>query len=133
MLQKQSLRLDESQELECQQLKDRLQYELDILMAYQSKNRIQAQNQRDRERKELEDRVSVRRALLENKVGILFFFSHRPIRATLTRIFRYFHIKMEAELQQFNTERSERIRQSHDKHEKELESFDDESTRLGFR
>lgn len=40
---------------------------------------------------------------------------------------------MEAELQQFNNERSERIRQLHDKHEKELESFDDESTRLGFR
>lgn len=68
MLQKQSLRLDESQEIECQQLKDRLQYELEILMAYQSKNRMQAQAQRDRERKELEDRVSVRRALLESKV-----------------------------------------------------------------
>lgn len=70
MLQKQSLRLDESQEIECQQLKDRLQYELEILMAYQSKNRMQAQSQRDRERKELEDRVSVRRSLLENKVKI---------------------------------------------------------------
>lgn len=69
MLQKQSLRLDESQEIECQQLKDRLQYELEILMAYQSKNRMQAQAQRDRERKELEDRVSVRRSLLENKVS----------------------------------------------------------------
>lgn len=69
MLQKQSLRLDESQEIECQHLKDRLQYELEILMAYQSKNRMQAQAQRDRERKELEDRVSVRRSLLENKVN----------------------------------------------------------------
>lgn len=69
MLQKQSLRLDESQEMEGQQLRDRLQYELDILMAYQSKNRINAQTQRDRERKELVDRVSVRRALLENKVN----------------------------------------------------------------
>lgn len=70
MLQKQSLRLDESQEIECQNLKDRLQYELDILMAYQSKNRMQAQAQRDRERKELEDRVSVRRSLLESKVRV---------------------------------------------------------------
>lgn len=69
MLQKQSLRLDESQEVECHQLKDRLQYELEILTAYQSKNRMQAQAQRDRERKELEDRVSVRRALLESKVS----------------------------------------------------------------
>lgn len=71
MLQKQSLRLDESQELECQSLKDRLQYEYEILLAYQSKNRMQAQAQRDRERKELEDRVNVRRSLLENKVSIL--------------------------------------------------------------
>ena len=68
MLQKQSLKLDESQEIECQQLRDRLQYELEMLMAYQSKNRMQAQAQRDRERKELEERVSVRRALLETKV-----------------------------------------------------------------
>lgn len=69
MLQKQSLRLDESQELECNQLKERLNYELEILTAYQNKNRMQAQAQRDRERKELEDRVSVRRALLESKVS----------------------------------------------------------------
>lgn len=68
MLQKQSLRLDESQEGECSQLRDRLQYELNILTAYQEKNRLQAQSQRDRERKELEERVSVRRALLESKV-----------------------------------------------------------------
>jgi hypothetical protein len=69
MLQKQSLRLDESQEGECSQLRDRLQYELNILTAYQEKNRLQAQAQRDRERKELEERVSVRRALLESKVS----------------------------------------------------------------
>lgn len=68
MLQKQSLRLDESQELECNQLKERLQYELDILTAYQNKNRMQAQAQRDRERKELENRVNVRKAVLESKV-----------------------------------------------------------------
>lgn len=70
MLQKQSLRLDESQEGECAQLRDRLQYELSILTAYQEKNRMQAQSQRDRERKELEERVSVRRALLESKVKL---------------------------------------------------------------
>lgn len=70
MLQKQSLRLDESQEIECQQLRDRLQYELEILMAYQSKNRMQAQAQRDRERKELEDRVNIRRTLLESKASL---------------------------------------------------------------
>uniref|UniRef100_T1H595 non-specific serine/threonine protein kinase n=1 Tax=Megaselia scalaris TaxID=36166 RepID=T1H595_MEGSC len=68
MLQKQSLRLDESQEQECQQLSDTLQYELDILRAYQTKNKNQAEAQRDRERKELQERVSIRRSLLESKV-----------------------------------------------------------------
>lgn len=55
---------------EIQQMKERLQYELDILIAYQSKNKMQAKTQRDRERQELEDRVNIRRQLLENKVVI---------------------------------------------------------------
>lgn len=48
-------------------------------MAYQSKNKMQAEAQRNRERKELEDRVSVRRALLEQKVGLVhhqFAYEH---------------------------------------------------------
>lgn len=49
-------------------MKERLQYELDILIAYQSKNKMQAKTQRDRERQELEDRVNVRKHLLQNKV-----------------------------------------------------------------
>ncbi|XP_044738703.1 serine/threonine-protein kinase Tao [Chrysoperla carnea] len=106
MLQKQSIRLDESQEVECQLLKDRLHYELEILMAYQSKNKMQAEAQRNRERKELEERVSVRRALLEQK--------------------------MESETQQFKQERAERIRLLQERQERDLEQFDDESTRLGF-
>lgn len=67
--------MDESQELEGHHLTERLRYELEILMAYQSKNKMQAEAQRTRERKELEDRVSVRRALLEQKViSIVFYF-----------------------------------------------------------
>jgi len=106
MLQKQSIRLDESQEVECQHLKDRLLYELEILMAYQSKNKMQAEAQRNRERKELEDRVAVRKSLLERK--------------------------MEMETTQFLQERSERIRLLHEKQDRELEEFDEESARLGF-
>ncbi|KAI5724262.1 hypothetical protein M8J77_000497 [Diaphorina citri] len=106
MLQKQSIRLDESQEVECHHLKERLHYELEILMAYQSKNKMQAEAQRNRERKELEDRVSVRRALLEQK--------------------------MDMETQQFLGERQERIRLLHERQERELESFDQESNRMGF-
>jgi len=61
-----------------QQLKEKLERELEMLIAYQSKNRMQAEAQRDRERKELQDRVSVRRALLEQKVTfdpVTFFLS----------------------------------------------------------
>lgn len=40
---------------------------------------------------------------------------------------------MEVELQQFNNERVERIKHLHEKHERETEVFDEESTRKGFR
>jgi len=106
MLQKQSIRLDESQELEANQLADRLQHELEILTAYQSKSRMTAESQRSRERRELEERVSVRRALLGQK--------------------------MEEESSQFLQERSERIRLLHERQAREVEQFDEESTRLGF-
>jgi len=76
-------------------------------MAYQSKNKMQAEAQRNRERRELEDRVSIRRALLEQK--------------------------MELETQEFLRERSERIRLLHERQERELQQFDEESARIGFR
>nr|CAH0110741.1 unnamed protein product [Daphnia galeata] len=106
MLQKQSIRLDESQEVEAQVMRDKLQRELEILMAYQSKSKMTAEAQRNRERAELEERVSVRRALLEQK--------------------------MEEETREFLRERSDRIRLLHENQAKELERFDDESVRLGF-
>lgn len=127
MLQKQSLRLDESQEGECSQLRDRLQYELNILTAYQEKNRLQAQSQRDRERKELEERVSVRRALLHSKVK----YHNFKIRKQFVNYFSL--LKMETELQQFSQERSERARLLREKQERQLETFDIESASMGFR
>lgn len=45
-----------------------LQQELELLNAYQSKIKMQAEAQHDRELRELEQRVSLRRALLEQKV-----------------------------------------------------------------
>ena len=99
--------MDESQEREANELSDRLQRELDILTAYQSKSKMAAEQQRTRERQELEERVAVRRTLLEQK--------------------------MEEETQQFLQERGERIRLLHERQTREVEQFDDESTRLGFR
>ncbi|BES88078.1 unnamed protein product [Nesidiocoris tenuis] len=106
MLQKQSIRLDESQELEGHHLQERLHYELEILMAYQSKNKMQTEAQRNRERKELEDRVTVRRDLLEQK--------------------------MQQETEQVVQERSERIRLLRERQQREMEQFDDESARMGL-
>lgn len=71
VLDSKQIRLDESQELEYRQLKDQLQQELELLTAFQSKIKMQGEAQRNRERRELEDRVSTRRALLEQKVSIL--------------------------------------------------------------
>lgn len=62
------IRLDESQEVEAQKLNEKLHHELEILIAYQSKNKMQAEAQRDRERRELSERVSVRKSILELKV-----------------------------------------------------------------
>ena len=101
------IRMDESQEREATQLSERLQHELDILTAYQSKSKLAGEQQRSRERMELEERVSVRKTLLEQK--------------------------MDEETQQFLQERSERIRLLHERQAREIEQFDDESTRLGFR
>ena len=69
------LRLDETQEAQCQSLRMQLQQELELLNAYQSKIKMQTDAQHERERKDLEQRVSIRRALLEQKVAFYSLFS----------------------------------------------------------
>ncbi|XP_056330415.1 serine/threonine-protein kinase TAO1 [Danio aesculapii] len=106
MLSTQALRLDEAQEAECQVLRMQLQQELELLNAYQSKIKMQTDAQQERERKELEQRVSLRRALLETKI--------------------------EEEMLTLQTERTERIRSLLERQAREIEAFDSESMRLGF-
>lgn len=106
MLSTQALRLDEAQEAECQALRMQLQQELELLNAYQSKIKMQTEAQQERERKELEQRVSLRRALLEQKI--------------------------EDEMQSLQNDRSERIRSLLERQAREIEAFDSESMRLGF-
>lgn len=62
------MRLDDAQLSEAQDLKQRLQQELELLMAYQSKIKMQMEAQHHKERKQLEERVSLRRALIEQRV-----------------------------------------------------------------
>uniref|UniRef100_A0A674CFN4 non-specific serine/threonine protein kinase n=1 Tax=Salmo trutta TaxID=8032 RepID=A0A674CFN4_SALTR len=68
MLSTQALRLDETQEAEYQVLRMQLQQELELLNAYQSKIKIHTDSQHEREANDLEQRVSIRRALLEQRV-----------------------------------------------------------------
>uniref|UniRef100_H3DCN0 non-specific serine/threonine protein kinase n=1 Tax=Tetraodon nigroviridis TaxID=99883 RepID=H3DCN0_TETNG len=106
MLSKQALRLDETQEAEYKALLMQLQQELELLNAYQSKIKIHTDTQHDREVKDLEQRVSIRRALLEQRI--------------------------EEEMLSLQNERSERIRTLLERQATEIESFDSESLRLGF-
>ncbi|KAM4567205.1 serine/threonine-protein kinase TAO1 isoform 1-T2 [Odontesthes bonariensis] len=106
MLSTQALRLDETQESQYQALRIQLQQELELLNAYQSKIKMQTDAQHDREKKELEQRVSLRRALLEQKI--------------------------EEEMQSLDNERHERTRSLLERQAREVEAFDSESMRLGF-
>ncbi|ELK26952.1 Serine/threonine-protein kinase TAO1 [Myotis davidii] len=105
MLSTQALRLDEAQEAECQVLKMQLQQEVELLNAYQSKIKMQAEAQHDRELRELEQRVSLRRALLEQKI--------------------------EEEMLALQNERTERIRSLLERQAREIEAFDSERPHWG--
>uniref|UniRef100_A0A4W4DWR4 Serine/threonine-protein kinase TAO2 n=1 Tax=Electrophorus electricus TaxID=8005 RepID=A0A4W4DWR4_ELEEL len=106
MLSTQALRLDETQEAEYQVLRMQLQQELELLNAYQSKIKMHTDSQHEREVKDLEQRVSIRRALLEQRI--------------------------EEEMLSLQNERSERIRTLLERQAREIEAFDSESMRLGF-
>lgn len=77
--------LDESQVTENQNLKQKLQQETELLMAYQSKIRMQTDGLHDREKKELESKMSLQRAELEQRVSaILSSLSSSPHLALAT-------------------------------------------------
>ncbi|XP_054867622.1 serine/threonine-protein kinase TAO3 isoform X1 [Amphiprion ocellaris] len=106
MMASQALRLDEAQEAECQALRQQLQQEMELLNAYQSKIKMQTEAQHEREQQKLEQKVSLRRAHLEQKI--------------------------EEELVSLQKERTDRIKHLLERQERETDSFDMESLRLGF-
>lgn len=104
-----------------------------MLIAFQSKIRMQTEAQRSRERKELEDRVAVRRSLLQQKVRAtvscvcpLAPFSHPP------SLFSPLDHQMDHERKQFQEERNERLRLLVERQTQEMQAYDEESARLGF-
>lgn len=54
--------------IEQQQLSEKLERELEMLTEYQTRNRQHAEAQRNREKRELDERVALRRTLLQQKV-----------------------------------------------------------------
>nr|XP_057925601.1 serine/threonine-protein kinase TAO3 isoform X2 [Doryrhamphus excisus] len=106
MMASQALRLDEAQEAECQALRQQLQQEMELLNAYQSKIKMQTEAQHEREQHKMEQKVSLRRAHLEQK--------------------------MEEELVSLQKERTDRIKHLLERQEREIDAFDVESVRLGF-
>ncbi|XP_072243511.1 serine/threonine-protein kinase TAO3 [Leuresthes tenuis] len=106
MMASQALRLDEAQEAECQALRQQLQQEMELLNAYQSKIKMQTEAQHEREQQKLEQKVSLRRAHLEQKI--------------------------EEELVSLQKERTDRIKHLLERQEREIDNFDMESMRLGF-
>lgn len=106
MLQQQNMRLDDAQLSEAQDLKQRLQQELELLMAYQSKIKMQMEAQHHKERKQLEERVSLRRALIEQR--------------------------MEDEKTKLDASKTASVRMLNERQMKEIEEFDDETIALGM-
>jgi len=104
--QKQTVKLSESQEKERQHLKHMLNNEEELLTAFQSKVKMVSEQQHERELKELEQKVSVRRALLEDRMG--------------------------EDMNRLHSERSSRIKTLLDVQGRQIEQFDDESLKLGF-
>ncbi|XP_047665277.1 serine/threonine-protein kinase TAO3 isoform X3 [Tachysurus fulvidraco] len=106
MMASQALRLEAEQEAECQALKHQLQQEMELLDAYQSKSKAQAEAQHEHDMQKLEQKASLRRAHLEQKI--------------------------EEELAALQKERTEKVKNLFERQERELETFDVESSRLGF-
>ncbi|XP_022096284.1 serine/threonine-protein kinase TAO1-like isoform X3 [Acanthaster planci] len=106
MLQSQSIRLSDSQQRECKELHETLKQELELLHAYQSKTRLQLDAQHTREKKDLEEWVSLRRARLEQRI--------------------------EEDTVRLQSEKSEKIRHLLDSQKTEIESFDAETLSMGF-
>ncbi|TTH54097.1 Serine/threonine-protein kinase TAO3 [Bagarius yarrelli] len=106
MMASQALRLDEAQEAECQALRQQLQQEMELLNAYQSKIKMQTEAQHEREQHKLEQKVSLRRAHIEQKI--------------------------DEELASLQKECTDRVKYLMERREREVDAFDMESLRMGF-
>uniref|UniRef100_A0A673N2L1 Serine/threonine-protein kinase TAO3 n=1 Tax=Sinocyclocheilus rhinocerous TaxID=307959 RepID=A0A673N2L1_9TELE len=103
MMASQALRLDEAQEAECQALRQQLQQEMELLNAYQSKIKIQTEAQHEREQQKLEQKVSLRRAHLEQKVLLADLVKVRVIIEVLAEVDRVYSNRSSHTLPRINS------------------------------
>jgi len=73
------VRMDETQLNEASELRQRLQQEFELLSAYQSKTRAQLESQLQRERRDLEQRVSLRLAVIQQQVNTSHLVHHTHV------------------------------------------------------
>ncbi|KAF3695446.1 Serine/threonine-protein kinase TAO3 [Channa argus] len=153
MMASQALRLDEAQEAECQALRQQLQQEMELLNAYQSKIKMQTEAQHEREQQKLEQKVSLRRAHLEQKVqdDVMVLKHYCPLVRFMVRVWSFLcmlsswpdcriapcsalspPVDIEEELVSLQKERTDRIKHLLERQEREIDTFDLESMRLGF-
>lgn len=85
------LRLEAEQEAECQALKRQLQQEMELLDAYQNKTKVQAEAQHERDMQKLEQKASLRRAHLEQKVSFVTSHIDRLTKKTKYYIYHMHH------------------------------------------
>jgi len=78
------VKLETWQEEEAKQVRDKLGQELELLIAFQSKQRMQSEQQMEAERKQLDEKVSLRCAVLEQKVPSQLFSFPVPIQPAYT-------------------------------------------------
>ena len=89
------VRMDVTQVTEGSELKQRLDQEQELLIAYQSKIRMQMDTQHQRERKELEQRIALRLVVLEQKVCLVtVVYLSLPLSFCLVYTFYYAILKI---------------------------------------
>lgn len=87
--------MDVTQVTEGSELKQRLDQEQELLIAYQSKIRMQMDTQHQRERKELEQRIALRLVVLEQKVCLVtVVYLSLPLSFFLVYTFYYAILKI---------------------------------------
>uniref|UniRef100_A0AC35G3F2 Protein kinase domain-containing protein n=1 Tax=Panagrolaimus sp. PS1159 TaxID=55785 RepID=A0AC35G3F2_9BILA len=115
MMLDQTVKLETWQEDELKHVSEKLSNELNELRAYQSKQREIFENQCQRDRQSMEDKINHRRSMLEKRMAdeLAKFESEREDQ-----------LRMADELAKFESEREDQLRVMKERHLREMAAFD---------